>query len=264
MSKSYKLIKEYPGSPKLGTTLPENATINGNIFYDKESNPNRLYVDKFPKFWKKILEKDYEILSFIVNQSKGVLIVGDIVTKVGDGFKGTSSHNRGIIAGDSENEFLSKDHWSIHSVKRLSDGEVFTIGDNCEFGILTRIFLIKYINGKDIIMTSTKNSNYSCNILYLKKLKQPLFTTEDGVEIFEGDNIYTVHLDDWTIEYFEKLNKLDFTASNDKDFSTKEKAEEYIIMNKPCLSINDIKKTMDVGNLDTGDLKSLVKQKVGL
>lgn len=47
-----------------------------------------------------------------------------------------------------------------------------------------------------------------------------------------------------------------------KHFSTKEKAEEYIIMNKPCLSINDV---LSVGQrviVDEGKLKQIVKSKI--
>lgn len=251
MSKNYKLIREYPGSPKLGTILPENGTTNGNIFYDKEANPHRLYIDKFPHFWQEIVEKEYEILSFIVNQSKGVLIIGDTVSKTNDSFKGTSSHNRGIIAGNSENEFLSKDHWSIHSVKRLSDGEIFTVGDkvNCWDGIkkIEMIYILNdsknklrfWMKGQYGIEGVSNNKNPSGYTLeHLQKAKQPLFTTEDGVDIFEGDsywyinNMSTVHK---TVAKYEGSNSLGL-----KLFSTKEKAEEYIIMNKPCLSLNDV------------------------
>lgn len=53
----YKLIKEYPGSPPLGTKIDENG-FDGSM--TTLCNP-----EKYPEFWEKIDEKAYEVLSFI-------------------------------------------------------------------------------------------------------------------------------------------------------------------------------------------------------
>ena len=74
----------------------------------------------------------------------------------------------------------------------------------------------------------------------IKKVK--LFCTGDGVDIFEGDKVYGVEV----INNFKLLiieNCIMKTTHNPKHciyLSTKEKAEEYILMNNPCLSINDV------------------------
>ena len=50
---------------------------------------------------------------------------------------------------------------------------------------------------------------------------------------------------------------------NQKQFSTKEKAEEYIIMNKPCLSYNDVLNTVSIKNKNTfNTLKDLARLKI--
>lgn len=75
-----------------------------------------------------------------------------------------------------------------------------------------------------------------------------MFTTEDGVDIMKGDKVY------FTCEKYSYNVVNIFDPEHDcalyscalnrtyKTFSTKEAAEEYIILNKPCLSINDILK----------------------
>lgn len=83
--------------------------------------------------------------------------------------------------------------------------------------------------------------------------KQVLFTTEDGVEIKSGDKYSVVWLKDfkeskikmWDSTFDEIAEPLleDETWSDGaKFFSTKEAAEQYILENKPCLSVNDAMK----------------------
>jgi hypothetical protein len=100
----------------------------------------------------------------------------------------------------------------------------------------------------------------------IKKAKQPLFTTKDGVDIYDS-NYWFYIFKDWSGEIY-KTNKR-YCAEGEIDlfksaynFSTKEAAEEYILMNKPCLSINDV---LSVGQrviVDEGKLKQIVKNKL--
>ena len=59
---SYKLIKEYPGSPKLGTIVEEHKTRK-SLFVSK-CNFAISHPYYFPEFCEEVLEKDYEIISF--------------------------------------------------------------------------------------------------------------------------------------------------------------------------------------------------------
>lgn len=203
----------------------------GHIFEQDGSYYNRPKHEHIPAWlvegsndWEEIIEKDYEILSY--------------------------KHGDGQI---SDIEYINKclkvaclhEGWKIHSVKRLSDGEIFTIGDNCSYGVITRIFITR----EGYCMTST-TSPYSCNILYLKHKKQPLFTTEDGVDIFEGDVCFSIIKSNYQYsgvhcwvkrEWFTKTS-----LCNDKlYFSNKEKAQEYVDLNKPKYSLNDIRNIFD-------------------
>ena len=54
--KKFKLIKEYPRSPKLGTEIEI-----------KESEVNT--IKTYPEYWQEIIEKKYEILELFTNIS---------------------------------------------------------------------------------------------------------------------------------------------------------------------------------------------------
>lgn len=68
-----------------------------------------------------------------------------------------------------------------------------------------------------------------------------LFTTEDGVDVFEGDSVFLLTTERWLISRCAaprnpfKGNKIQF-----KYFSTEEAATDYINMNKPVLCVLDI------------------------
>ena len=232
--KKYRLIKKYPGSPTLNTII----TI--------ESSQETGYYSENKEFWEEVVEKDYEILTVITNDGKFIEIV----------------YNQSAII---------EPFWEIHSVKRLSDGEIFTVGDKIEYikdnifsdGCKITHFTIEdnqiYINSHNAVKT-----NYNRHFSNVKKYKPVLFTTEDGVDIYEGDRYYTVRNRDFSIAY----DGNGFKAQG-KHFSTQEAAQEYILMNKPCLSINDVNNWYSYLSYESTtynrlieNLKQLVKSKL--
>jgi hypothetical protein len=95
--------------------------------------------------------------------------------------------------------------------------------------------------------------------------KPVLFTTSDGKEIREGDRVWwvVIHYRDgaWTIN----SDKMKSTSSfnHDRVFSTEEAVKEYILMNKPCLSIEDVRKCVYLLVIKEEEkLKELAKQKI--
>lgn len=215
----YELIKEYPKSPKLGKIEDSN---NGAI----TGWQGTLFYNAHPEFWKKVEELDYEILT--VNPSKE---------------NTTNTNKEATITWKVCNKDLR--YWDIHSVKRLSDGEVFTIGDKISFGhnyneVITKMSLAdSNSNIKKGIWIHYEGG--SCHIDIAVKLKTPLFTTEDCVDIFEGDDFFVIETQ------FDKyrLHKTiggHFTKerSTRLRFYSKEKAEEYVLLNKPMLSLQDL------------------------
>lgn len=207
--KKYRLIKEYPGSPPKGEI----------ISYEKETNisPDVKY---YPEFWEEVIEKDYRILSWDIKYS--------------------------------DNKIRE---YHIHSVKRLSDGEVFMVGDSVKNhfvkGKIRKIILalnlskdvvssFSYEKYRNTIFLCVDNDHGNIPLGQAVKNKTKLFTTEDNVEIFEGDKYYSVHIKGLKIIENDDYQPKQGNIHDWKRFSSKKAAEEYILMNKPCLSIKDI------------------------
>ena len=101
--------------------------------------------------------------------------------------------------------------------------------------------------------------------------KEPLFTTNDGKQIFEGDTYWTMDKENLHYWYAGAASKIFESGKNSFQlyFSTKDAAKEYLLLNKPCLSLKDIY-SIDYGNtkpnkvvvVDHSKLKELVKQKL--
>ncbi len=66
-----------------------------------------------------------------------------------------------------------------------------------------------------------------------------LFVTEDGVNVFENDKYWYV-INHTPVEVLAFPNCTYGDKDNVKYFSTKDAAEEYVLMNKPQLSIQDV------------------------
>jgi hypothetical protein len=236
--KKYKLIKKYPGSPKL------NFEINNkNVFIDF------IKPELYPEFWQEIIEKDYEILSLL-------------------GVYNSIIHN---ISNKECIEQLLKSNLKINSVKRLSDGEIFTIGDKIEnYNHIIQDFVI--IDDKMFIRPKNGGTMYLFPLFSVVHDKKPLFKTEDGVDIYEGNKYFRV-ISNWTTQQENaiKLGEYIYKSDNILRFSTKKAAEDYIIMNKPCISIMDLHKddsiNVDVANVYDNPwdmLRSIVKKKLNI
>ncbi len=254
----YRLIKEYPGYPKLGTIKTKDTIISEITFFDREEVPDRDWIENYSEFWEKVVEKDYKILSLARFCSIKPTITD--VSYYGDGY---------IEA------LLKCDKARIHSVKRLSDGETFTIGDVCspkDYDTSNSHPITKF----ELILKGTTlrviSKNWYLGIDNIEKSKQSLFTTEDGVDIYVGDKYWVLNtkLNDWIFEenaVRDNINYFYKDKSYAKNtgiyyFSSKEKAEEYILMNKPCLSLNDVLPYIGFPLRDIKSIKELVKSKI--
>jgi len=317
--KKYKLIKTYPGSPKLSTEIIEtqiNSLCPVNECYINRKTFMLIGYDSFeienpknyPEFWEKVVEKDYEILCIKHKESK--------------------CFYRNSI------DLRNLNFYDIHSVKRLSDGKVFNIGENAttalnNYGPITAFEI--NCNRMYIRTNGSSKGTFSCNIKDLKVFKK-LFTTEDGVDIFEGDLYHAVTKKNnkmlinlnaekeapnfppiWSMKDFicfsyrkkaqeyidnheilfstadgvdifegdkyhsvilynlqykgwfkaQKINKGKYTdAESCIVFSTEKEAKQYILMNKPCLSLKDVGNIISFESYYLKEIKLLVKKKL--
>lgn len=189
-------------------------------------------------YWKEVTKKeyeaqflDYEILSF---KSSTSIVLYNRDTQLKD----TYCQIDGKYPFYTLEECLAN-KWTIHSVKRLSDGEIFTVGDkitgkskyNCTINTIElnpdypQIMFNRFDEGIDLI-----------NAKHIKKL---LFKTEDDVDIFEGDKVYFINTTNQRFN-IDICLEADLYKSHLLYFSTKEKAEEYIWRNKECLSYENV------------------------
>lgn len=264
--RKFKLIKEYPGSPELNTEI-----ITTNIFDIEKRNTFAIKGDlsfkldnpfDYPDFWQEVIEKDYEILLF-------KHIYGNEYTK---SYSKDKSKYCVIPDGSeyTENQLLVMKDICIYSVKRLSDGKIFTIGDKVQDSLTDKLTnyavqeITYFYHGEKIICQAKSGTTMPLNTIRHTSF---LFKTEDGVEIFEGDSVWGFYTGYGYV--FEQKDLKRAKIEQWLKFSTKEKAEKYILLNKPCLSINDIRNCINQTEIDIDNehelnyqLNELVKLKL--
>lgn len=225
-------------------------------------------VEPSSGFWELVPQKEFEIMSFITNQVVGTIEKGNIVKRWRHSeFTGVSG---GIPIYASEENLLLNVAWSIHSIKRLSDGEVFTVGDEVNhpgYAIGWTIASFK----PDGCYFTIQDTNYGfCTgdrCLYIQKLK-PVFTTQDGVDIYPGDHYFFIDKEDPTTivprQVPTNLREYEVYKDYHVRFSSRNAAEDYLQQNKKCLSVQDvhnvIKGTMH-SSVILKELKDLVKSR---
>lgn len=237
--------------------------------------------------WEEIsIPNDYEILSFKVRTKWFFKLgIGDVVNckienntykwKLPNGNWDFYSY---FSTSESLCVLLDK-VFDIHSVKRLSDDVVFTIGDKVRDSLTdaltnNKVQTIDYFNPGGKIVCYFK-SGTTAGLASITHAHKPLFTTEDGKEIFEGDDYWWIttslkYISNWPrVESYVANGAIanKHSIKNDKErcflnFSTKEAAEEYILMNKPSLSVNDVIRDAGYYSSAVERLKQLVKSKL--
>jgi len=217
--KNFKLIKNYPGC---SWTL--NSICSNDFIWD---NGKKVYLKNYPEFWEEVIEKDYEILSLLL--------------KKGDKYRVTKvdlSNSKSFIEA-----LLNCYNNRIYSIKRLSDDKIFTVGDiirhnnNVAYpiGELTKITIVS----DTLFFESNHNHHgFNTNMCFISKIQQPLLITENGIQIFKGDECWAIDKTD-----LDHLGKVDFRNNHPYDyalyFSNEKKAQQYIKENKPLFTTED-------------------------
>jgi hypothetical protein len=261
----FKIIQTYPGSPGLGYKV----TFKPNYPYVSTAAGTFSLDDclTYTKNWEEIIEPEYEILKFKTT-------TGEIVTLQNNGnyFNENSSAKfdpNGQYCGCSAEEEFDLGA-TIYSVKRLSDGEIFTVNDKINFsnvgvGNLIKIEFERAPADKNTGKLCFVNDNIFLgdwwDINQLSHIKKPLFTTSDGIDIFEGDKYWKV-LPNSNYSKWE-LTAAETDASPKWTFSTEEGAKKYIDWNKPKYSKQDILNGWDdkEGGKTSRLFNNIIKQK---
>lgn len=206
--KKYKLIREYPKSPKLGNEKYDNweNTINS--------------LANYPEFWEEIIEKNYKILELYNKEDDAYCFLRK---------DNTYCYKQFNKNGSTLEECLKED-WIIYKVKNLKNNEIFKINDITDFGKIKGFEVKK----NQIIVLFNRKGNWQ----FLSSIKKYLFTTEDDFKIFKGDLCWGVNLNNFNIYQVNTINDLQY--KHNYTFATKQNAKKYVIMNKPCISLNYI------------------------
>ena len=225
--KEYKLLKWYPGLPVLLTKVNYILKINP---IDKDRAevimPNKIFFHinladlKYEEFWEEI---------------KSNYILVKVISKTGIIENGNNCLS-------TLQELITGPHsvWRIYSVKRISDGVIFSLGDD----VYENTNSEKY---KWIITEFSLDGGkcFSCglNIDNIMHKQIPLYKTELGFEIFSGDTVWRVNknmgsffIDSIVLETILDINNYEYVY-----FTKIQDAKDYVIDNKICLSYKDIK-----------------------
>ena len=219
---------------KTGETAEEYPDYYRTRYWQTVNDiPKRLVEDSSD--WEEIIPKEWEILSF-VDRGRVLSVVDNI------------AFNGKLL------ECLS--NYPIRSVKRLSDGVIFTLGDIILNG---SNYVISSITVEDNEALLWVEDDYCSLSIECAKKVELLHTTKDGYKINTGDKYFIVE----NFRIREVVGGT-FTKSKWDDFRFKgrENAENWILYNKPCLSLNDVMQRFTVRNINCDELEELIKTRL--
>lgn len=194
--------------------------------------PQSIVENKNSKDWEEVKENTYRIVK-VRNKNEGFLLTynGEICIHRTDDLS--------IISTGSLSN-VSFDHFDIYEVERVSDKQLFSIGDNTDYGIIKE-FTVSANN----IVINFENSNIGAFLQNVKKIETPILITEDGVKCYANNHpeLFWVDLVNWETGT-DSRNKFRSTEEiftlDIKYFALKQNRDEWIINNKPLFSIKDI------------------------
>lgn len=205
-------------------------------------------VEPSSEFWEEVIERDYEILSF---RSKNLSFYQPRIQKDSTYLDCLINSQKGN--GATLEWMLNEPEYYIESVKRLSDGEVFTIGDKYIYklgdGTVEKIEGIVIRQNKIWLQKDLNNPTYGVTLEYAEKEPKVLFTTLDNFELRYGDKFYVV--DTKFFKIFEAEAGITFKTEKwiKNSYFDKKLAEEYILMHEPVLSLKDLLSVWSTDNL---------------
>ena len=207
--KKYKLIKEYPGSQKIGY----ESTIG---------------YENYPEFWEEVKEEPNYLITAFRSKLTGL----ELVINNGGGYSSSNIHISSLIK-DKDIE--------IYSVKN-SKGEGFLVSETVKFSRVT-LPIIKFEILFDCMYVILSNGN-RYELESISKVKTAIFVSADGKEFYdinEDYNLFSVYPKETWMEKRYTLNEA-ICKETWLHFHTKEARQEYIDNNKPKYSLADIEK----------------------
>ena len=181
--------------------------VNNSSFYTYDGLDIHARIIENSNDWEEIIEKDYEILEIHYNnpkvrQNRIVSYKNDICTECKE-TDGTKINYLNVVKLSQ----CTPEDWkyiTILKIRRKSDGVEFKIGDKVywnwqyspqKYYTIEGFSINKEDNSLDFY---TKGScKYSWIFNKIQHYKEPILTTEDGYEMYEGDKVYFVEIGEY-------------------------------------------------------------------
>ena len=235
----YKCIKKYPHGPEIGKEIHDS--------WEGESRS----LANYPDYWE-LVSPIYKISS--------------ILSYDGDRILDDEENLLAYLELKDMNEFVP---WVINSVLRISDDITFTVGDRVYYYDNT---FIKWeidnfhLREDGVMLARSKDNQMVETIDTICKVEPVSFRSYDNLELTEKSEYYVVGPRFNFIQNGTPQTYPSFTKNKTKYFvfANKENAINFIIHNKPCISIEDIMATVNLGLGAGTKLKELVKSKLEL
>lgn len=245
--KYYKLVDEYPFSPNEETIADENGFVYSYDYnkYElvKSTNPLEEEQVKFIgdlRFWERVRKPEHIITTLIDSigtkaylMDNGKYFCKDLLNEY---------NPNGYFCGDELKSMITDDY-SIFEVKRLRDNQVFKKGDLVEHD--NNFYEITSIMFSDMsciyfrLNGGNKMPNTDINIDLVNYVGSDYYITKDGGIKNKKDLVFVVS-EDWEIrEIYLDGNDI---GEDSKIFSGPKSAKEYVRLNEPKYSLNDLKK----------------------
>lgn len=229
--RKFKLVKSYPGSPELGTEVEKQAKTQTyyHIYNDKKFGVLTEHVENQPEYWEEVVEdKEFTTLFFETDGTIKTIVRHSDMTyfSVGDWFYATSESSEPNI---------------ILEFKYVLNGEFRVMGTNSCVSLST------------IVATKDKAKQYEIS----------------GNVLYRWDKVWGVHPRSFKknfVKYGREEDGVPVYVAIKEDkymwFTSKEKAEDYILMNKKHLSVNDVLKVFRLSEIEIDVLKNLINERI--
>lgn len=240
-------------------TYEDGVIKSGTFVLDLGCEPSK-------DFWEEIVEPEYTVLSFKSVHHECIFNLNEA------GLYSTDSDKTGFnnVTPWMLFKIVDSGYYIIYSIKRNSDGAIFTVGDKYKHvdsgNKLHTIGSIWILANNDIYFSDTLGKKYNTLLQNVIPIKS-LMTTSDGVDLYEGDTFFFIDIY-WGIN---PISANVYRASSTwihPIFSTQKAAENYVKMNKPCISLSDVLNLFPQ-NMDKSlredikqDLTKLIKTKI--
>lgn len=231
--KQYRLKKWYPSLPKyieegiIVTRFKDPDCYSPSMSkLESELELPISEVEGNQEYWEEVYTKDYRILSYTTEE--GYLYNWNEITEEYD------LQCSIVRPKDFKPQILE--------VMRLKDEQVFRLGDEVDRSLCSDTIIAFFENGMRIEVWFENGMQNHIGDLQL--VPQPLFITDDNVEIYDGEDFYVVKGDKILESVAPHFSK---NRNNYKRYKHRFNAVRQIVHNEPLLSLTDLKQCLREG-----------------